>query len=343
MTTARIHIDGALPAAEALARALALLDQVGPDRPALLYGAELSGAAVALGAYQHAPHALRAHALALPALRRPTGGGAVWASEGVLYFALGLAHASVLMACPPGKILNRNVRGFLAGVRSLGVPAHYFGRDFVSVANQPGAYIGWYEADDGRVLVEFFVALDASFALPDGLSAYPPAAEPPLRGKPPITLRAAGARELTPHDTLAKIAAGYAKGFALKLASEPPSSEELARATALRAGSQVAPEDSLGLTWSDPHEEAIGFVSAGARLDARGCFAALSVGGDFYQRAQCPAQLHAQLLGQPADEQRVGGALDAVYAAQPGAIEGVRRLTTLRDALLQAAQRASSS
>jgi lipoate-protein ligase A len=342
MTTARIHIDGALPAAEALARAQALLECVGPDRPALLYGAELSGAAVALGAYQHAPHALGAHVLALPALRRPTGGGAVWASEGVLYFALGLAHASVLMQCPPGKILNRNVRGFLAGVRSLGVPAHYFGRDFVSVANEPGAYIGWYEAGDGRVLLEFFVALDASFALPEGLSAYPQSTEPPLRGKRPTTLRAAGARELTPHDTLARLAAGYAKPFALELAAEPPSSAELARASALSAGWRVAPEDSFGLTWSDPHQEAIGFVSAGARLDARGCFEALRVGGDFYQRAECPAQLQARLLGEPANEERVGAALDAVYAAQPGAIEGVRRLTTLRDALLQAAQRASS-
>lgn len=343
MTIARIHIDGALPAAEAFARAQALLDRVGPDRPVLLYGAELSGAAVALGAYQHAPHALHAHALALPALRRASGGAAVWASEGVLYFALGLANASVLMPCPPGKIINRNVRGFLAGVRGLGVPAHYFGRDFVSVANQPGAYLGWFEGDDGRVLLEFFVALDAPFVLPDGLSAYPQPAEPPLRGKPPITLRAAGVSAVAAADVLAAIAGGYARGFALDLAPEPPNTEELARASALRAQLPVAPDDDLGLRWSDPHEEAIGFVSAGARLDPHGSLEALRLGGDFYQRARCPAQLHERLLGASPSEERVGAALDAVYGSDSGAIEGVRRLTTLRDALLQAVQRAASS
>jgi hypothetical protein len=343
MTTTRLHIDGALPAAEALARAQALLARVGPDQPALLYGAELSGAAIALGAYQHAPHALHAHALALPALRRMSGGAALWASEGVLYFALGLANASVLMPCPPGKLMNRNVRGFLAGVRSLGVPAHYFGRDFVSIANQPGAYMGWYEDASARVLLEFFVALDAPFTLPDGLSAYPQAAEPPLRGKEPITLRAAGAGTITAADALQQIASGYAKGFALDVAPDPPSARELARASALRAELHVAPDDDFGLAWSDPHEEAIGFVSAGARLDARGHLDALHLGGDFYQRAECPAQLRARLIGAPPSEERIGTALDAVYASRPGAIEGVRRLTTLRDALLQAAQRAADA
>jgi hypothetical protein len=345
MPPARIHIDGALPAAEALARAQALLVGVSAARPVLLYGAELSGAAVALGAYQHAPHALRAHALALPALRRASGGAAVWASEGVLYFALGLADASALMTCPKGKLLNRNVRGFLAGVRGLGIPAHYFGRDFVSVghAHEPGAYVGWYHEPDGRALLEFFVGLDAPFALPDGLSGYPDPAEPPLRGKRPTALRAAGAGAIDAAAALQRIAEGYARGFALELAPEAPSADELARATALRAGLHVAIDDDGGLVWSDPHEEAIGFVGAGARLDAHGRFAALRVGGDFLQRADCPEQLQVQLLGAHATDERIGAALDAVYAAEAGAIEGVRRLTTLQAALLQAAQRASSS
>jgi hypothetical protein len=342
MTAARLHIDPALPAADALARAQALLDGVGPEAPVLLYGAELDAAAVALGAYQHAPHALHAHALALPALRRASGGGAVWASQGVLYFALGLADASALMPCPPGRTLNRNVRGFLAGVRALAVPAHYFGRDFVSFAGDPGAYLGWYEDAAGRVLIEFFVALDAAFALPEGLSGYPPGSQPPLRGKPPTTLRAAGARAHAPADVLAQIAGGYAKSFALELARQPPSSAELARATELKSALRVQPEDSEGLIWSDPFEEAIGFVSAGARLDGNGCFEALRIGGDFYQRADCPAQLDARLIGTAPDGERIGAALDAVYGTRVGTLEGVRRLTTLRDALLQAAQRASS-
>ena len=64
-----------------------------------------------LGAYQHAPHALRAEAfegMALPILRRRTGGASVWGGEGVVYVALGLLTASALMRCPDGRILNRH-------------------------------------------------------------------------------------------------------------------------------------------------------------------------------------------------------------------------------------------
>ena len=57
----------------------------------LLYGAELSGrGGRARRVPARAPRADAAHALALPVLRRASGGGAVWASQGVLYFALGL-------------------------------------------------------------------------------------------------------------------------------------------------------------------------------------------------------------------------------------------------------------
>src|SRR4051794_13540266 len=110
MPAGRLFIDLALAPAEALARGRAALDRVTETLPVVAYAAQFGSPAVVLGAYQHAPHALRAEALealALPVLRRTTGGGAVWVSPGVLYLALALRDASVLMACPPGKILNR--------------------------------------------------------------------------------------------------------------------------------------------------------------------------------------------------------------------------------------------
>lgn len=345
MTAARIHLDAKLPAAEALARSQALLAAVDRERPVLLYGAELSDAAVVLGAYQHAPHALQSSALsqlALPVLRRRTGGAAVFGGEGVLYFALGLADASALMQCPPGRILNRNVRGFLAGIRALRVPAHYFGRDFVSFDAQPGAYLGWDEADDGRVLVEFFIGLETAFTLPEGMRAQPAGAEPPLRGKTPITLRGAGDETHSAAEVLEQVAQGHGKSFGLELAQTPPSAAELASAAALRAALAVDVADTAGLAWSDPLPEAIGGVSAGARLDAGGAFAAVRVAGDFYQHRACAPQLRAHLLGAAPDPDRIGAALDAVYAARPGLIEGVRSLNTLRSALLQAAERAGA-
>src|SRR3982751_1499431 len=93
MPAGRLYIDAARPAAEALARGAALLETVTPDRPAALYCSELSVASVALGAYQYAGHALRPEpfeAIALPVVRRRTGGAAVFCTPGVLYVALAL-------------------------------------------------------------------------------------------------------------------------------------------------------------------------------------------------------------------------------------------------------------
>jgi hypothetical protein len=345
MVKGRLHIEAPLPAAEALARGLSLLESLDSSRPFLLYGAPLEGAAVALGAYQHAPHALRAaafEAIALPVLRRQTGGAAVWCGEGVLYGALGLSNASLLMACPPGRILNRNVRGLLAGLRALHAPAHYFGRDFVSLGAEPVAYVGWDQAVDGRVLLEFFVALETPFTLAPELEGYPERAEPALRGKRPTKLRAA-LPAISAVEVFDGIAGGYAKAFAVELERQAPGADELARATALRASSKVDLADDGALCWSSPHEDAIGFVSAGVRLDPSGRFKAIQVGGDFFQQRGCPTQLAARLIGEQPSAQGVGAALDDVYGSRPGQIEGLRSLGTLRTAILEAVAKAAAS
>jgi hypothetical protein len=343
MVAARAQLDGLVPAAEALARAQSLLSSLSEAEPVLLYGAVLDGAAVVLGAYQHAPQALRAEAfdaLALPVLRRRTGGAAVWASQGLLYFALGLADASTLMACPPGRILNRNVRGLLAGLRAVGVPANYFGRDFVAFGKDPGAYLGWDQTGDGRVLLEAFVAFDTAFVPAAELSAYPERKEPALRGKPATTLRAAGVAQ-SAAECLRALAEGYVSAFRLDPSTRAPDEQELRCTAELRVALGVDLRDDLGLCWSAPLEEAIGFVSAGVSLDERGALSGVRMAGDFYQHRECPALLAARLLGREPSAEIVGAAVDAVYS-QPGMLEGVRSLDSLRAALLDAVERLRS-
>jgi hypothetical protein len=337
MASGRLQIDLAVTPARALARGQSLLCELSEASPVVAYGAEMSSASVVLGAYQHAPHALRGSALAelsLPVLRRRTGGGALLASEGIAYFALGLRDASVLMACPPGRILNRNVRGLLAGIRALGAPAYYFGRDFVSVGQKPAPSIaiGWDEAGDGRVLLEFFIACATSFALPPALDGYPYRSSPAWGGKPVATLRDQGRGE-TAGEVLASIADGYARGFGVRWDGAELPDAWLARALAIEPALTADPGDERGLCWSRPHEEAIGFVSAGAAFDELGAFTALELGGDFYQQRERSQELRGRLLGVQAEPAAIGAAVDAVYGT-PGAIEGVRSLTTLREAIL---------
>lgn len=344
MPRARLFLDRSQPGAEALARGQVLGAAVSAERPVALYAAPLELAAVALGAYQHAGHALDPEpfaAMALPVLRRRSGGAAVWAGDGVVYFALGLHDGSALMSCPPGKLLNRNVRGMLAGLRGIGVATHYFGRDFLSFTADPGVYVGWDEAEDGRVLIEAFVALETPFVLPATLGGYPPPNEPPLRGKEPSTLRKVGATQ-SARDVQQALVDGYARGFELELEDEPPTGAELSAIAATRAALAVDIKDDRGLCWSRPVEEAIGFISAGARRDGSGTIADVALGGDFFQHRACPGQLRGALIGGDADPDRIGLAIDRVYAARPGLIEGVRSLGKLQAALLDALARAVS-
>lgn len=343
MPTGRIHFDGPTFADEALARGATLAASVSSEQPVVLYGAPLRLASVVLGAYQHVSQTLRLdafEAIALPIVRRTTGGAALWGGQGVIYAALGLHDASTLMKCPPGRILNRNVRGALTGLRRLGVPTNYFGRDFLSFGSDPGVYVGWDQTDDGKVLVEFFVALDASFALPNALSGYPEPAEPAFRGKTPTTLHASDKTRCSADQALTALAEGYAKAFDVEFTADPPSANELAEADALASRLRVNPDADAGLCWSSAHDEAIGFVTAGVRLDAAGRFEAVRLGGDFFQHRGCAPRLAARLRGTLPSADEVGAAIDAVYASTPGLIEGVRSLRSLEAAILDAASKA---
>jgi hypothetical protein len=259
----------------------------------------------------------------------------------VLYASLALRDASALVTCPPGKLLNRYVRGALTGLRALGLPAHYFGRDFVSLDAQPVGYAGWAQARSGLARIELFLAHDRPFAAPAELIGYPAHSEPPYRGRALTTLRAA-VPELETKAVLESVVYGHAQAFDARLEPGPLHASELARAEIL-ARQACAPDELEGLFWSAPHEEVIGFVSAGVALDAGGLLRAVRVCGDFFMHDACEAELEERLAGKPPSSDVFAEALDGVLAARLGLIEGVRSLRTLHAALLDATGRARSA
>ncbi len=332
MRSCRTWIEDAVTPAQALARGVALWETTRADAPVALYGATLRGDALVLGAHQRAADALTPAAREQSTvLRRATGGITVQASEGVVYVALGLHERSVLMSCPKLRILNRNVRGALAGLRLAGAAAHYFGRDFLTVDTRPAAFVGWDARADGRVLLEFFIAERASYLPASAAIGYPARLDDPLRGKTVITLAetCVTARGRT---LVEKLAEGYAAGYALELgAADPISCHELPELAA-----STADTDDAALAWSTPREEAIGFVSAGAALDSSGKLRALRLAGDFFQDRMCPAALERVLLGTTPSAEQVGRALDDVLARGERELEGVRDLGSLREVILDA-------
>jgi len=351
MSTLHVCIESKVSAAQALSRAGALAEEVSlvgehPIGPAALYAAELAGSCSVLGAHQHMRHALRtetgAEAAHHQVVRRSTGGAAVSGGEGVLYVSLALRDANALVMCPPGKLLNRYVRGALAGLRELGYPAHYFGRDFVSLDALPVAYVAWAEHRSGLVQLELFIAHTRPFALPEALNAYPAPGEPAFRGRVPTTL-AEGKPAGAPAGAavLEAIASGYARTFGAERRPIGLDIKQHERAAHIEPVVRTI-DERPGLAWSAPHEEAIGFVSAGLALDARGVIRAARIAGDFFMHADCNGDLEEALVGKPPTDDTFAMAIDAVLAHRVGLIEGVRSLRSLHAAFLEAAQLAQA-
>ena len=333
MPQGRLILEQAVEPSRALAVGAALCDVVGPELPVVLYGAVLQGEARVLGRFQRASQVLPQDALAQGnVLRRTSGGSAVDAGDGISYVALALADRSALMSCPAQRLLNRNVRGALQGLRLAGVPANYFGRDFVSFEARPAVYVAWDADESGRVLLEFFINETRSCWPPASELAYPPRTDDVLRGREPTTLQEAGAHAVG-LGALETFAQGYAKGFATEWQRASPDSLQVTVAAPLSPQDEL-PDIALG--WSYPLEEAIGFVSAGVALDEGGKFSAVRLCGDFFAHRSCASALERQLLGVTPTQETVGRAVDGAYATSGYDVEGIRSMRTIQEAILQA-------
>ena len=310
---------------------------------AVLYGAPISGQSVVLGRWQRSSDALRAEAAreqGLELLRRSTGGPMAMATEGILYVALGLRHASVLVDTPPDRLLNRNVRGLLSGLCRGDAGAHYFGRHWLSVARRPAGLLGWAREPGGRVLLELFLSLERSAVCDQSLVAYPTASEAPWLGKEPVTLAEAWGKTIGPEQVMGWLAEGHREryGESLELERSSLTDSERTRADAEAESHGVRDEqDADGLAWSPPHEIPIGWLSAGVRL-GDGLVEAARVAGDFYQDTDAPRVLEEQLVGKAPEPATVLAAVSATWDGSARAMEGVKGLEPVAQCILEAAQ-----
>jgi hypothetical protein len=354
MPNARLYIQEDVEPAVALERAGAVWRSIDSDYPVAMYGATLRGEAWLLGAHQHAGQVLPGRepgsAGGAPAvvLRRATGGVAVRAGEGITYLALALRDRSALMPCPRSRILNRNVRGALAGFRQAGIIAHYFGRDFLSIDARPAAWVGWAARTDGRVLIEFLVCESSSCFISPRELGYPAPTAEPFRGKEPWTLQQAidtviGSEKKEPvrgRRLIESLADGYRSGFNAGFEHTDVPGAWLSMEP--RVGLPPDP-DASALHWSHPIEEAIGFVSAGVSIDGAGKLARVHICGDFYAEDGCTITLERMLIGVEPTADHIARAVDNAYGQAGHDVEGVRDLHTFQTAILDAVARARAA
>lgn len=297
---------GGLDVAFAAALSARALDRVMND-PAELLVAPLSGSGVLLGAFQRTSEL--ASDPGVPIFRRGSGGHAVRAGEGVVYVQLVLAHPSALVACDASRLLNRYVRPVLHGLGRLGKPAHYFGRDVVSVEKRPVAFVGFgHDRASGRSLVEAFVAVEAPFWVVPRSS---------WRDRTAWTLTEATGKSVQP----ARVVDALREAFATAYGS---AAREVSLASVESA--MQAPDDP---PWAAVREEAIGIVGAGKDRD--GTF---RVGGELMASRDAIAALERGALS--VDGEGLGALVDETLGGPGSATFGVRSLGCVRDVIAEA-------
>jgi len=249
----------------------------------------------------------------MPWLRRGSGGAEVRLGEGSVHLVLSLAHPASLVACDEKRIVNRYVRPLLRALGKAGgtgSPAHYFGRDWVSVAHAPVAWVGFgHDAGTRRTFVEAVVAVRVPFAV---------GARASFRGNAPSTLEAVGRSSVDSAHLAEAIVEAYARDTTVAHVGAPPPAPAIAD---LR--------DAREPPWAATTEEAIGTLGAGP--DARGVF---RVGGDLLVSRDALARLEERVAVASDDE--LPAIVDATLAAPGVALEGVRSLASVLDVVLRA-------
>jgi hypothetical protein len=296
---------GARGAGELAAHSRAALDR--PLRqPGELWTAIASDEALLVGAFQRASQM----PTDIPLARRGSGGPEVRIGPGTIHVALALASPGALTACDEKRIVNRSVRPLLRALTKMGSPAHFFGRDWVSIRHRPAAWVGFaHDAKSRRTLFEAFVAVRTPFHLAERSS---------FLGRPAGTLESIAGASIEPGRLVDAIVDAYVAAWDLE-------AHDLAV--------PEAPDESEDLRadppWSATCEEAIGTLGAGD--DARGVF---RVGGDLLVSRDALARLEAAVGG--TTDEGLGRVVDEVLAAPGVALDGVRSLTSVRDLIARA-------
>jgi hypothetical protein len=251
--------------------------------------------------------------------RRGSGGPPVWVGPGTTHVALSLVNPGALVPCDEKRIVNRYVRALLRALTTFAThsktQAHFFGRDWVSVAHQPVAWVGFgHDASSKRTLFEAFVAVRRPFASADRAS---------FLGREPTTLEALTGRHIDPRALAESIAEAYGRGAQIVL---------LPDADGVTGSLAREPSGVDDLPWQATRQEAIGVVGAGR--DSQGVF---RVGGDLLVSRDALARLEARVAGSPrlsADD--IGRIVDETLAAPGVALDGVRSLASIRDVIAEA-------
>ncbi len=280
--------------------------------------AEVASEALVLGAFQRAASTVdldRVARTGMQLARRSTGGTALHARPGQVFFALELANAAALGGTSdPARALNRHVRPLLSALGRLGIAATYGGRDFVQAKGAPIAWLGvTHDVKSGSIGIEALFAVDEPFTLTPADDLAHGAVERWL-GKTPSTLAATLGRNVASSEVIAAIVDVYGAH-----ARDETSTFELGGARALDPRTEDPPFGALV-------EEAMGLL--GALVEGTSGSGRHALGGELMASPHALDAV-ARALDQ-VDDAHIEATLDAHLGPSSGALLfGVKSLASI--------------
>ena len=308
---------------------------------------ELEGEGLSLGRYHLAPPPVAGGAVRR--WRRLSGGRVFPAGEGFLGISLTLPHRSALVAADrlalsPEQVMNRYVRGILAGLQHVGVSAFYPGRDLVTVEGRSLGMVAFEVDGAGALLFEAIIAnrKDASIlplllerADPDGVVRAAMLGPGDVTSLQRLRGSALGVEELA--ECLRR---GYEERFAVTLERRALQVDETRR---LEVAAQREFADAAWLAPRTPRADLdrhgavttqLGVLEAHFVLDGDR-IREIVFAGDFLANSPAIEELERELRGRAAEASTVDAVVRAIFGRADNYLLGVGPLRTLADAVMR--------
>ena len=282
----------------------------------------------------------------LHAYRRLTGGRVIGAGEGWFNLALILPSRDALLPphdvkLSPDQVMNRYVRGMLAGLRALGLECFYPGRDAITVERRELAMCTFETGASGAMLFEVALAVNRGMEeVVHDLEHFDPAGRLPcvMYGPDNATKLV---RELDRDIAFNEIADAIARGYAPLLGGgDLRELTPLEDAQAEQRGASMLQRGWLELSaagdMSGRLASQLGTIEARMRISPEGAIERFGLYGDFIGNSPGVAALASALIGRGADLPSVSEVVMKLFGDGDNFILGIGGISNLVKLIVRA-------
>jgi lipoate-protein ligase A len=271
--------------------------------------------------------------------RRLTGGRVVGAGPGWFNLALILPSRDALLPAhdlklKPDQVMNRYVRGLLAGLRELGLECFYPGRDAVTFERRELAMCTFETDAAGAMLFEATLAVNKGMEeVVHDLERFDPAGQLPCAMYGPDAATKL-VRELDRDITFAEIAEAVARGYSSLLGGgDRRDLTPMENAQAERRGAAMEQRGWLTLsaegTLNGRTASQLGSIEARVKTSPAGIVEALTLSGDFIANSPGINTFQAEMAGRRLDLASVSAAAMKVFGHGDNFMLGIGELSNL--------------